>query len=306
MSQKAGLYIKLVLVTLFWGGTFLTGQITSKAISPVLGAFGRFATASIFLALVLTLRMKKWPRPDAKQVLLIIGAAATGIVSYNLLFFSGLKLIETNRASLIIALNPVMIMTLAALLGVEKLNFGRVVGILIALFGVAVVLSREELSGLQAGVGRGELFILGCVLSWGLFTLIGRQLVGELPPLVVITYASIAGSLGLLIPAAGQLPELLHADWPVWLSVAYLGVFGTGLGFVWYYDGVRDIGPTRAGIFINLVPAWAILLGALFLHEEILPATLIGGAFIVAGVTVTNRTKLNAQGGSGESVGDRP
>ena len=301
MSQKAGLYLKLVLVTMFWGGTFLTGQITSKAISPVLGAFGRFAVASIFLALVLTLRGKKWPRLNMKQLLLILGAAATGIITYNLLFFSGLKLIETNRASLIIALNPVVIMSLAALLGVEKLNLRRVVGILIALFGVAVVLSRGNLGAIQSNVGNGELFILGCVVSWGLFTLIGRQLVGELPPLVVITYSCIAGSLGLLIPAAGELPELLHAGLPVWLSVAYLGLFGTGLGFVWYYDGLRDIGPTRAGIFINLVPAWAILLGAAFLHEEILPATLIGGLFIIAGVTVTNLAKHPAPGNAAEA-----
>lgn len=296
MSKQTALYLKLVLVTLFWGGTFLTGQITSKAISPVLGAFGRFAVASIFLVLVLTLRMKKWPRPNLRQMLLIVAAAATGIVTYNLLFFSGLKLIETNRASLIIALNPVMIMSLAALFGVEKLNTRRVIGILIALFGVAVVLSRGQLGGLQSGVGRGELFILGCVVSWGLFTLIGRQLVGELPPLVVITYASIAGSLGLLVPAASELPNLLHAGWPVWLSVAYLGLFGTGLGFVWYYDGVRDIGPTRAGIFINLVPAWAILLGALFLHEQILLATLLGGVFIIVGVTITNLVPRRTQG----------
>ncbi|MEJ2758034.1 MAG: DMT family transporter [Anaerolineales bacterium] len=153
MSQKAGLYIKLVLVTMFWGGTFLTGQITSKAISPVRGAFGRFAVASIFLTLVLSLRSKQWPRLNRKQQLLILGAAATGIVAYNLLFFSGLKLIETNRASLIIALNPVMIMSLAALLGVEKINLQRAVGILIALFGVAVVLSRGNLGAIQSNGG---------------------------------------------------------------------------------------------------------------------------------------------------------
>jgi drug/metabolite transporter (DMT)-like permease len=288
MSKKTVLYLKLVLVTLFWGGTFLTGQITSKAISPALGAFGRFAVASIFLTLTLFLRERKLPRPDSKQVVLIIAAAATGIVAYNLFFFSGLKLIETNRASLIVALNPVVIMSMAALIGIERLNLRRVIGIIVALLGVAIVLTRGELTEIQANVGRGELFILGCVLSWSLFTMIGRQRMDGLSPLVITTYASIIGSIGLLIPAASQLPELVSAGWPVWLSIAYLGVFGTGLGFVWYYDGVREIGPTRAGIFINLVPVWAMLLGVLFLNEEILTATLLGGAFIIVGVTITN------------------
>lgn len=291
MSQKAIIYLKLVLTTLFWGGTFLTGQITSKAISPILGAFGRFAIASLFLILTLVLREGKWPRPNRKQWVLIIAAAATGIIGYNLFFFSGLKLIETNRASLIIALSPIVIMTLSALLGIERFNLGRITGIIVALFGVAIVLTRGELAEIQASVGRGELFILGCVLCWGLFTLIGRRLVDELSPLAINTYASIVGSLALLVPAANQLSDLKGAGWPVWLSIAYLGIFGTGLGFVWYYDAVRNFGPTRTGIFANLVPAWAILLGAIFLHEKILSATLLGGAFIIAGVTVTNLSR---------------
>ena len=106
--------------------------------------------------------------------------------------------------------------------------------------------------------------------------------------MAINTYASIIGVLGLLIPAANQLPDLINTNWPVWLSILYLGVFGTGVGFVWYYDGVRDIGPTRAGIFINLVPAWAILLGAVFLQEQILAVTLLGGLLIIIGVTITN------------------
>lgn len=288
MSQKTLLYIKLVLVTLFWGGTFLTGQITSKAISPVLGAFGRYAVASIYLIVMLVLREGKWPRPNWKQALLIAAAAATGIVAYNLFFFSGLKLIPTNRASLIVSLNPIMIMSLASLFGIERINLRQGIGTIVALLGVAVVLTRGDLAEIQASVGPGELFILGCVLSWGLFTLIGRKLMEGMSPLAINTYASIIGGLGLLIPAVKQMPELAGAGWPVWLSIAYLGVFGTGLGFVWYYDGVRDIGPTRTGIFINLVPAWAILLGALFLQEQILPVTLLGGLFIIAGVTITN------------------
>lgn len=294
MTQKMRLYIKLVLVTLFWGGTFLTGQITSKAVSPVLAAFGRYAAASVYLVVMLVAREGKWPRPQRKQWGWIAAAAALGIVAYNLFFFSGLKLIETNRASLIVALNPVVIMSIAALLGMERLNLRRIMGILVALLGVAVVLTRGDLAAIRANVGAGELLIFGCVLSWSLFTLIGRQLMPGLSPLTIITYASLLGGIALLFPAAPQMAALAGAGWPVWLSILYLGVFGTGLGFVWYYDGVRDIGPTRSGIFINLVPAWALLLGALVLGERILPAALLGGALIVAGVTITNYSRRRA------------
>jgi drug/metabolite transporter (DMT)-like permease len=288
MGNSPRLYLKLVLVTLFWGGTFIAGRIASAALAPAPGAFGRFVVAALFLVAVLWSRRGGWPKLDRGQWGLILAGGLTGIVLYNLFFFSGLRLIEANRASLIVALNPIMIMLSAGLLGMERLTGRRLLGALIALAGVAVVLTRGDFSALGGSIGLGEVLIFGCVFSWSAYTLIGRKLVGALSPLVVTTYSVLAGCAGLFFLAAPDLGQFRTAPLEVWLAIAFLGIFGTGLGFVWYYDGVKAIGPSRAGVFINLVPGWAVLLSVLLLGERIVPATLIGGVVIVAGVTLAN------------------
>jgi drug/metabolite transporter (DMT)-like permease len=74
-----------------------------------------------------------------------------------------------------------------------------------------------------------------------------------------------------------------------WANIFYLGFFGTVMGFLWYYQGIREIGPTRAGLFINFVPISAILLAFLFLEEPVTISLLIGTLLVSSGVYLTNR-----------------
>ena len=74
-----------------------------------------------------------------------------------------------------------------------------------------------------------------------------------------------------------------------WAMIFYLGFFGTVLGFLWYYEGIQKIGPTRAGLFINFVPVSAILLAFIFLKEPLTMSLLIGTVMVSFGVYLTNR-----------------
>ena len=74
-----------------------------------------------------------------------------------------------------------------------------------------------------------------------------------------------------------------------WICIFYLGFFGTVLGFVWYYEGIKKIGPTRASLFINFVPITAIILAFLILKEPITLSLFIGTVFVCSGVYLTNR-----------------
>jgi drug/metabolite transporter (DMT)-like permease len=67
-----------------------------------------------------------------------------------------------------------------------------------------------------------------------------------------------------------------------------LGIFGTVIGFVWYYQGIKAIGPTRAGQFINFVPMSAIVLAFLLLNEPLTSSLLLGALFVITGVYITN------------------
>lgn len=96
----------------------------------------------------------------------------------------------------------------------------------------------------------------------------------------------------MLLPFAlheGMLDAITTYTPDVWASIFYLGMFGTALGFTWFYEGVDRIGAAKAGVFINFVPITAILSGWLFLGEPLSPSLILGAALVLTGVYTANR-----------------
>ena len=285
-------YFSLVLTMFLWGGTFIAGRLLAGAVEPASAAFLRFLIASLAMVVVTRSLEGKLsvPRPKLWLPLLLLGM--TGVFAYNVFFFYGLQHISAGRASLIVAGTPLVITVFAALFLRERLTYLKICGVLVSLAGAIMVISNGHPASLfTGGFGRGEQALLGCVLSWSAYSLIGRSVLCSLPPLAAVCYSSIIGTLLLAIPAAkeGLFSHHLAAISSLsWLSLAYLGICGTALGFSLYYKGIKKIGASRAGIFINLVPVFSLLLSWFILHETIRPAVLAGGLLVLTGVTLTN------------------
>lgn len=285
-------YLKLYGTAFFWGGTFIAGRLLAGKVAPLNSALLRFVIASLLLTL-LTLRLDgRLPRLSWRQMVVVCALGLSGIFAYNLFFFNGLQEIQAGRAALIIALNPVVITLCAALFSGESLTLSRLAGVVLSLVGAAIVITRGSPADILAGgIGRGEWLILGCVASWSLYSLIGKSAMHGMTPLAAVTCSSIAGTLLLAIPAtlAGTLNEITSIPLAGWLSIGYLGVFGTVVGFLWYFQGIRQIGASRAAIFINFVPLNGVLLAMLVLDEPLTLALLSGGVLVVTGAWLTNQ-----------------
>ncbi len=284
-------YIKLFLVALFSGGTFVAGRIMAANLPPFTSAFLRFLLACFFLILFVFKKYGKFPRLNFPQFLLIIALGLTGVAGYNFLFFSGLKFITASRASMIISLNPSVITILSTLILKDKFTKFKFIGIILSLTGALIVISKGNLQVIfQSNIGTGELFILGCVICWSSFTVLGKIIMKDLKPIIAITYACLAGTIILILPAyqEGVLQNFRQYSVEVWLSVFALGFLGTALAFTWFYEGIDKIGPSRAGIFINFVPIFATLMAVLILHEKLSPSLIVGAIFVVSGVYLTN------------------
>ena len=172
----------------------------------------------------------------------------------------------------------------------------QIVGIILSVMGALTAITRGNLfANLTGYIGMGELFIFGCVASWVAFSLIGKKITAELSPLVSIAYASSVGTLLLLWPAfsEGLLHKIGAYSTMDWLNIIYLGILGTVFGFVWYYEGIKKIGPTRASIFINFVPISAIVIAFFILSESLTPSLFVGTLLVVTGVYLTNTFRLN-------------
>jgi len=285
-------YIKLFLTAVFWGGTFIAGRVVAKDVGPFAASFLRFAIASVFLLFITWRVDRKLPALKRAQIIPVILLGMTGVFAYNVLFFKGLKIIEAGRASLIIANNPIFITLFASYFFKEKLNPIKVTGIIISVIGAIIVISRgNPIELLNGNVGWGELYIFCCVLTWVAYTLIGKAIMTELSPIVSVSYSSAVGAVALFVPAyfEGMMRDLVHYSTADWFGIFYLGFFGTVLGFVWYYQGIKIIGPMKASQFLNFVPISAVLLAFFMLGESITLSLLVGTIFVISGVYLTNR-----------------
>jgi len=288
-------YARLVMVALFWGGTFIAGKALAQAMPPAVAAVLRFGVAVLLLLPLAWRSAGGLARLSWRQALATAGLGLTGIFLYNLCFFSALSRMPAGRTALFVALNPVVTAIAASLVFRERLRPLQWWGIALALTGAVVVITRGSplaaLHDIGQSIGAGELLMFGAVLSWAAYTVIGRIAFAGLSPLVATTWAALWGLSFLLLGSAGDLAELAwrQLPWPVWAAVVYLGAFGTVLGFVWYGDGVKAIGPSRTVVFNNLVPVFGVTLAALLLGEGITASMGMGGALSVLGVMLTNR-----------------
>ena len=288
--------LKLLATTFFWGGTFVAGKWAVREAPSFSVAFLRFATATAVLFAVIAWNSRKatqrgrFPVPEGSDqwaVLFFLGL--TGVFLYNFFFLKGLSLTTAANGSLIVSLNPLLTALLSAAVLKERIPPVRWAGLLLSLIGVGVVMTNGSFEALRSrSINPGDLLLLGAPLMWALYTVLGKRVLERLPPLTATAYASLFGTL-LLFPAA-----LLEAPpsetisglslWG-WLSVLQLALLGTVVGFVWWYQGVADLGASRAAIFIYLVPLFGVLLSSLVLSETIGPARIAGGLLIVGGVS---------------------
>lgn len=276
---------------LFWGGTFVAGRALAGSVDPANAAFLRFAIATIALAFLTRMVEGRISPPPRKHLLSLLLLGLTGVFGYNIFFFTGLQYIEAGRASLIIALNPLAITLAAVLFLGERLSAKQCVGLFISLAGAIFVISNGHPEIIfSGGFGLGETLILGCVGSWAAYSLIGRQILQSISPLVAVFYSSLAGTvlLFMVTVAKGTTASILHYSTVDWLSLSFLGLLGTAAGFSLYYQAIKKIGAARSSVFINLVPFFSILLSWPILGESMKPSVLSGGLLLMAGVYLTN------------------
>lgn len=286
-------YILLLTTMMFWGGTFVTGRFLAASFHPFTIAFYRFLCASLVLLIFCSSKKRRLPKLSSIQVIKIIFLGLTGIFSYNYFFFAGLSLIEAGRASVIIAINPTITALLAPLFLKEEWNYRKFLGSSIAFLGALVVITKGQLSTLLSqGVGLGELYLLGAVLSWVSYTMLGKVALKKLSALHATTYACLMGTL-FLAPFAFQKDAATffsRASSYDYFCIFFLGALATALGFIWYYQAIQKIGAARTAAFINFAPPFGISSGAFFLGEKLDISLILGAIFVIIGVTLTNKS----------------
>jgi drug/metabolite transporter (DMT)-like permease len=281
-----------VVFIVLWGSTWAAIKLGVEAVPPFVFAFERAVVVSIVLVAI-SLAMR-YPFPRDRRVILsaiVVGVFNTGS-SWAIIFWSE-QYVPSGLVSVFGAASPIWTALLAHfLVRGDRLSATKVLGLLLGLAGIAVLVGAPDTSGRPEALTATVLLAL-MPITWAVGTILqARELRhGSLLPLVAI--GTSAGSLFLLPFAATQAGQA--ANWSVGtvLAFGYLVFFGSCAGLVLQMWLTRRLRPTTITLAQVVIPAEAMLIGALALGETITWHMVTGAALVVVAVA------LNAVAGGG-------
>lgn len=284
----------LIAAQLLWAGNWVVARAMRLDVPPVAMAFWRWAIAlMVLLPFTLPALRAAWPLVRREwRVLLLLGALATAL--NHVPIFIGLRETTSINGGLIYSTSPVFMLLLARLIHGERMSGSAIAGVLVALAGVLVIVSRGDLAALAAlAVNRGDLWVVAGTLAWAGYTVCLRWRPGGLDPLVLLTLVALVGTVITLPLYAAEvaLGYVANVGPGMVIGLLYLGLGATLLGFIAWNRGVDLVGSQRAAPFMYLMVVFTALLAMLFLDERLAAFHLIGFGLIGTGIWVTGRKR---------------
>jgi len=284
-------YGALVTTAIVWGGSIVLQKFALGSFSAVEVSVLRGLSALAILIPLWWWREGGTVKFSAKDIAVFF-VLGLGVLGNHLLTLFGLRYIGAAAAGVIIGASPAITAFLSSIL-IRDVPFRAVwAGCALSFAGVALVSAGggDAVAGENPWLG-GALVVLGLV-SWALYSIGGRRTMERFSPLTV-NWTTLGLSIVLQIPLLWTDQKMAVegvASVPLsgWLALAYLIVFATALGQQAWLYGVQGVGPSRAGVFINLIPVSALVFSALILGEQIGLKEVAGIVLILAGVWLVN------------------
>ena len=287
--------IKALFAVLLWGASFIAIKIGLIYVPPITLVWLRFTLGMIILGITVGFRRQfLLPRPRDWFYFALLGFL--GITFHQWLQSTGLVTSLATTTAWIVASMPIFIAILGWLFLKEKLVWFQVIGIILAAFGVLLLVTRGNLISLFRGrLGSpGDLLILISAPNWAIFTILSRRGLKTYPAALMMLLVMAFGwffSTFLFLNGRGweSIPKLPMAGW---FALVFLGVFCSGLAYVFWYDSLKVLPVAQVGTYLFLEPFVTVMVSFFLLNEKMTPAGLIGGVIILFGVWLVNRIHL--------------
>lgn len=284
-------YALLLGVALLWAGNYPLAKIGLHELGPITMSALRTLIAAPLLVLVSRLLEGPLPPLARRDLIAVVVLAVSGFVGNSALWYVGMRGTSPANAGILGAASPVVVALAAATWLRERVSPVNLVGIGLTMLAVLLTIAQGSFHVLLTlSVNRGDVIILLSQSMWVVYTLYSRANLSTFSPLQMLAGAHVVAA-GLLLPLAlveRPWQALAHASWVGFSVVLYSALLGTP-AHVAYYQAVRTVGPSRAAVFMNLIPFLVLGLSWLMLGEPIRWYHWVGAIGVIGGVALTTR-----------------
>jgi len=286
--------LAFAIIYFVWGSTFLAIRVGVREVPPLLLAALRFLISG--LVLYGWTRMRSERAPTRRQWMsAFLLALLIFVFDYGLLFWAEQR-VPSGLAAVMMATIPVfMALSEIVILRTQRLTLRLSLALLIGIAGVVVLVNRSLNLGGAPIERTGALALIIGAISWSIASALTRKL--PLPSSKVVSSAAqmLAGGILLTMASAifGEFPRFHPSavSLAAWLSLLYLIVAGSIVGFTAYVWLLHHESPTKVGTYAYVNPVVAVILGYFLAGEELGLRTILGTAFVLVSVIVITTTR---------------
>lgn len=286
------------VLVVVWSGNFIAAKIGLHYLPPLAMASFRVVLAGLVMIPVyfFCLRLQAFAEAvefrrrglAARDFWVFVYLGFFGVTVNQMCFTMGLHFTSVSHSAVIVGLSPIYILVLAVLFRLERATGHKVVGMLMALAGVAVLASENGMSVHSASI-EGDAITMAGSLGFAMYGVLGKRVTEKYDTLTMTAFTHFAGAL-IVLPWAIQEARALYGashlqqPWRVSAALLYMAVFSSALAYVFYFWLLRYLEASQLGAFTYLMPVFATILGIVWLGEKGSWTQVLGGVMALGGV----------------------
>lgn len=285
-------FILLISSSLFWSGNFFTGKIASLYdLTPFKLSFLRWSLAFLLL-LPFTYRKIILDFSKYKKNLpYLIITSILGVTIFNSFTYLSLQTTMVINSSIMASITPLLIIFFSWLIFKTQTYFMQFFGIILSIIGVLLIISKANFNNLiNLDFTIGDLWMLGAVFSWGLYSVLLKKIDSTLSQLATLEVMIFIGLI-FIFPFyffESLNNSFLPKDSNEILMIIYVAIFASITSFFAWNKGVSIVGANKASLFLHLIPVFSSMWAIFFLGEIFSFFHLLGTFFIVFGIVLSN------------------
>ena len=286
-------YIMLVCASLFWSGNFIIGKFAFITdIPPLSLVFYRWLLVWIILLPFTFKEIIKYKKTIIKNLPTLFFLGLTSVGLFNSFTYLSLMYTQVINSTLFNTAIPAIIILICFLFKIESTNKFQIIGLIVSIIGIISIITKLNLNILLSlDFNKGDLIMIGGVLSWGVYSSLLKKKNFTLP---LLTLVHVICTFGLICVTPQYIYELsqglvIKFDINLFYILIFLAIFPSIGSYYCWAGAVSIIGANRAGISLSLIPLFSSILAILLFKEQFQFFHLVGSILIIIGLFLSNK-----------------
>lgn len=279
--------LSLIAMAVIWGVNYSVVKFGAQAFAPLAYNASRVSLATVVLFGLALVARRAWPSPKDALRLFALGLIGNGL--YQILFVEALSRTRVGNVALVLASTPVWLAIVGRVRGTDRISRGAATGIGLSIAGIVLVVLGGAASGTSDASLVGDALALAGCWCWVLYSTLLRPFTHRTDPVQLSAITMLGGVPPLLVAGAGQIASTPWAGASVaaWGALLYGALLAIVVAYLFWYNGLKVLGPTRTAMYANLQPVIALVVAALTLGEMPTIWQIVGASAIMGGLLLT-------------------